>query len=116
MEHAFQYINELDQQVTKAKVVIQKYKDLVVKMQLQINAKDAKYEEVKQEKKKYKDQQVELVARLNQLNINEDNQYRITLATKKDKRPAPTASTETADPATDKLNHLLDEVNNVNLR
>ena len=34
-------------------------------MQLQINAKDAKYEEVKQEKKKYKDQQVELVARLN---------------------------------------------------
>jgi len=34
VQKAFTYINELDWQVSKGKHVIQKYKDLVVKMQL----------------------------------------------------------------------------------
>lgn len=55
VEVAFACINELDWQVTKSKHVISKYKDLVVKMQLQLNGKDRKIEELKANKQKYKD-------------------------------------------------------------
>jgi predicted nucleic acid-binding Zn-ribbon protein len=55
VEIAFKCINELDWQVTKSKHVISKYKDLVVKMQLQLNSKNHKIDELRQEKKKYKD-------------------------------------------------------------
>ena len=56
IESAYKCINDLDWQVSKAKHVIQKYKDLVVKMQLQLNSKQVKIDQLTDEKRKYKDQ------------------------------------------------------------
>lgn len=53
LDEAKKLILELDWQVTKAKHIISKYKDLVVKMQLQLNATDFKLSQAKQEKDKY---------------------------------------------------------------
>jgi predicted nucleic acid-binding Zn-ribbon protein len=50
--------------VTKSKHVINKYKDLVVKMQLKMNSKNIKIEELRAEKKKYKDQQRDLTTQI----------------------------------------------------
>lgn len=42
VEKAYNTVADLDWKVSKAKHIITKYKDLVVKMQLQLNSKDFK--------------------------------------------------------------------------
>jgi len=54
IQEAYTTITDLDWQLTKGKHIVEKYKDLVVKMQLQLNSKEYKILQVKQEKDKAK--------------------------------------------------------------
>jgi hypothetical protein len=42
VEEVYTTITDLDWQLTKGKHIVEKYKDLIVKMQLQLNSKDFK--------------------------------------------------------------------------
>lgn len=53
IEEAYNTVADLDWKVSKSKHIITKYKDLVVKMQLQLNSKDYKVQAIKQERDKY---------------------------------------------------------------
>ena len=52
----------LDNHLSVAKHVIRKYKDLVIKLQLQMNAQVTKMEQLRTDKQKYKDKCREYLA------------------------------------------------------
>lgn len=54
IDEAMGAISDLDWQVSKSKHIIGKYKDLVVKMQLQLNQKDYKISQIASERDNYR--------------------------------------------------------------